>query len=258
LWKKTGELMANDKREITRSIVESLDEMLQPSGYDRQNLVWRKNGDNAIIAISLSENDGILDVDFCAWLTANGPVDPLDVKRGPGGKRHLESSLSDLVPEAQGWRLQRVLHLELDYAKDPDVLHYDDYTDAEKQAILQAMEPEIPLTPEWRRSALTGIMAGHVLPLFERIESGEITDQMQLQAGESALDLVAEVRKMHEADAPDDDVIDFLFAQDVLPAIAWEIMQEGYQLKSWQRTLRIKLTERIDKKWAMRRKAKVK
>lgn len=245
--------MAAGKENGSARIVELLDDILKPLGYDRHGRLWRKDGANAVIAISLSESDGILDMDFCAWLKANGAVDPLEVKRGPGGQRHLESSLSDIVPEPQSWRLYRVFHLELDYAKDPAVLHYDDYREDEKQAILCAMEPDAPLTMEWRIAALRGIMEDHVLPLLSRIEAGEITDQLQLQVGETALDLVAEARRMHEAGAKDDDVIDFLFDNGVLPAIAWETIEEAYKLKSWQGG---KLAERIDEKWGMRRKAK--
>jgi hypothetical protein len=233
-------LMDDRNENVTASIIKFLDEMLLPEGYACEGLTWRKDGEGAIIAIALSEDDGILEMDFCAWLS-------------PGGKRHLESSLGDLVPEAQGWRLARAFHLELDYAESPAILHYDDYTDDEKQAILRAMEPESPLTMEWRRCALQDVMTAYILPLFARIEAGEITDQLQIQAGEVALDLVAEVRRLREANTSDDEVIDFLFEHDVLPAIAWEIIEEAYQLKSWQGG---KLAERIDEKWAMRRKAK--
>lgn len=249
-------MMAAGKENGLARITELLDDILKPLGYDRHGRLWRKDGAYAVVAIGLSESDGILDMDFCAWLKAKGAVDPSEVKRGPGGKRHLESSLSDIVPEPRRWRLSRIFHLELDYAKDPTVLHYDDYSEDEKQAILRAMEPDAPLTMEWRITALRGIMEDHVLPLLSRIEAGEVTDQLQLQAGETALDLVAETRRLHEAGAKDDDVIDFLFDNGVLPAIAWEIIDEAYRLKSWQRTLRNTLTERIDEKWGMRRKAK--
>jgi hypothetical protein len=245
--------MAAGKESGSARIVELLDDILKPRGFDRQSRLWRRDGENTVIAVSLSESDDILDVDFCAWLKASGEVDPLAVKRGPGGKRHLESSLSDVVPEPQSWRLSRVFHLDLDYAKNPAVLHYDDYTEDEKQAILRALEPDAALTMEWRTAALRGIMEDHVLPLLGRIEAGEITDQLQLQAGGAALDLVAEVCRLHEASTEDDDVIDFLFNNGVLPAIAWEIIEEAYRLKSWQGG---KLAERIDEKWAMRRKAK--
>lgn len=245
--------MAAGKDNGSARIVELLDDILKPPGYARQGRLWRRDGENAVVTISLSESDDILDMDFCAWLKANGAVDPLEVKRGPGGKRHLESSLTDIVPEPQGWRLSRVFHLEIDYAKDLAVLHYDDYSEDEKQAILRALEPDAPLTMEWRTGALRGIMEGHVLPLLDRVEAGEITDQLQLQVGEAALDLVAETRRLHKAGTGDDDVIDFLFDNGVLPAIAWEIIEEAYRLKSWQGT---KLAERIDEKWAMRRKTK--
>lgn len=246
-------MMAAGKENGSIRIIELLDDILTPLGYDRQGRLWRGDGANTVVAIGLSESDGILDMDFCAWLKSKGAVDPSEVKRGPGGKRHLESNLSDIVPEPRRWRLSRVFHLDLDYAKDPAVLHYDDYSEDEKQAILRDMEPDAPLTMEWRIAALRGIMEDHVLPLLSRIEAGEITDQLQLQAGETALNLVAETRRLHEAGAKDDDVIDFLFDNGVLPAIAWEIIEEAYLLKSWQGT---KLAERIDEKWGMRRKAK--
>jgi hypothetical protein len=244
--------MVADDDDVLATIVESLDDILRSHGYERHGLFWRRNGKMAVIAIGMSESDGILDVDFCAWLKAKGEIAPADVRRGPGGKRHLEARMTDIVPEPQSWRLSRIFHLDLDCAKNPAVLQYDDYSEDEKQTILEALEPDIPLTIEWRVTALRAIMGDHILPLLGRIEAGEITDQMQLQAGQGALDLVSEARSLHEAGATDDDVIDFLFDSGVLPAIAWEIIEEAFRLKSWQGG---KLAERIDEKWALRRKA---
>lgn len=154
--------------------VELFDELLEPRGFGRQGRIWRKHAEKAILALQLSNDGGVYEIEFCAWLKERGDMAPHEVK--PAGKFHIYRNVTELMDLTPEQRFSRATNFTWDTAEDPPVLSYGDISDEAKQRVIRAMEPEVPLTAEWRVAALREIMCDHVLPYLERIESGEVSE----------------------------------------------------------------------------------
>ena len=152
-----------------------LDELLKPLGFMRKGRLWRKDADQAVLAVQLFNDEGIYEVNLCAWLKAKGgAIDPEEVE--PWGACHLARELDDFLDLAQSERLQRAMNFTCDLAEEPPVLGYRDVSKAETETVLRAMELEVPLTIEWRTAVLQQVFSDHALPLLTEIEAGTIAD----------------------------------------------------------------------------------
>lgn len=226
--------------------VEALDSALKPAGYVRRGRLWRKVGDTAIIAMRLWDEAWGYSVWTAVWLRSRGEIDPLEVKPGERGKWHFHVRLSgETLPPPVILKFYRAFHTGLDYAQRP---LSGQYSDSMQHEIIRAIEPDVPLTVEWRQAAITTVFKNSVLPMLGRIESGEVTDPDELAWRRPTIERWAlECRRRRDEGADDDLLIDWLFNElgedDRGPGMVYWILEFAFGPKAR------KLADRIDEKW---------
>jgi len=154
-----------------------LDELLVPRGFGRSGLMWRRNGRHALIAVTLEP--GMVDR---IWINVDWkvfkPMKTAAPDYDPVGHAPFMLVLEDFCTEPMAQRLRRTLCFYHDFAKS-GVLERQrslkgSLTCEQKRQAIQAMEPEAPLTMDWRLGTLRTAITEHALPLFERIESSAL------------------------------------------------------------------------------------
>lgn len=227
--------------------VEALDTVLKPAGYARRGRLWRKVGDKAIIAMRLWDEVWGYRVWIAVWLRSRGEIDPREVKPGERGKKHFHVRLSmEIMDPPMELKMHRAFHVGIDYAHRP----LDGwYSDGMRQEIMRAMEPDVPLTTEWRQAAIMDVFKTGVLPILARIESGEVTDPDRLDRHWGTVEKWAvECRRRRDEGADDDTLIDWLYEElsedDRGPGMVYRILERAVG-----RAPSMKLCERIDEKW---------
>lgn len=154
--------------------VELFDELLPAQGFRRDGLVWRKEGRHSCIAVTLEAGliDRIsVDIDFRIFGEMKAAASD---RTAPRASLFL-LRLAEICPRPLALKLKRALCFHHDYANSGvfDI----NWVDAHLRgpAAVSAMEPDVPLTMEWRLAALREAMADHALPLFRQLEASRLS-----------------------------------------------------------------------------------
>ncbi len=146
-----------------------LDELLGRHGFQRTDLTWQKNSSHAVIALTLQTGLGT-NLWLQIWFRVSREVDLSSLE----ASSDVLATLGDLLPKAAAYKMLRALRFHYDQAISRKGAGSDDLTDSVRREIIRAMEPEKPLTLEWRRAALGNVMESEVLPQLEKLETSRL------------------------------------------------------------------------------------
>jgi hypothetical protein len=163
----------DDTQSRVDRFIEALDELLEPIGFSRTGLDWRKDSKYAVFVLSLDA--GSLRIWLCLFLKVFRPVNLNKVGVGQSMAYDILIPLTQICPKPVILKLRRAFEFDYDYANSATFEIDDSLTGAEREEITRAMEPETPLTMAWRRAAVRDAVASSALPLFERIETRLLT-----------------------------------------------------------------------------------
>lgn len=154
--------------------VDALDELLEPRGFSRSGLDWRKDARHAILVLSLDPGH-----DLRIWLRfvvkVFRRIGPNDGRVDPIRGYDILIPLTKICPNPVIYKLRRAFEFDHDYANSAMFEIDDSLTAAERSEIDQLMEPEVALTMAWRVAALRDVVETCALPLFEKIETRVLT-----------------------------------------------------------------------------------
>lgn len=212
-------------------LVKALDDILIERGFEKNNRSWRRKIIQAVFGVYFDHETDLIDHDlkYGVWFADRGGEAPAHDKDGLYGY-HVRIELPQDLDGRSKYRLKRATQFGAgwDYAGKAEVQWDSIHTIPERFQILRDMEGMKPLTMEWRISVLSEVLAEVILPVFDKVERGEITSPEQIGPKADYNVLAKALREQRARGQNVETMIDFLFNSGHPPMEAAEIWTQAF------------------------------